>query len=83
MKAKQAQNCAKQFKFALVPKVQNELVNLNITELLAHEERTFVNWMAALKQVIDALDEEGKPTISYTVRAGVRDLETAVKAANA
>jgi hypothetical protein len=74
---------SKEFKFALIPKVQTELVSQETIELLAHDRDTYAAWTTTFEGILLALDDEGKPTLTNTVRSGTRDLETAVRAANA
>jgi len=74
---------SKNFKFALLPKVSSELVATEITELLAHDEKSYKQWVRALSTVCDAYDEiAASPSIEHTMRAGTSDVETVVQAAN-
>lgn len=74
---------SKNFKFALLPKVSSELIATEITELLAHDEKAYKQWVRALSTVCDAYDEiAASPSIEHTMRAGTSDVETVVQAAN-
>lgn len=74
---------SKNFKYALLPKVSSELVATEITELLAHDEKSYKLWVRALSTVCDAYDEiAASPSIEHTMRAGTSDVETVVQAAN-
>jgi hypothetical protein len=44
---------AKHFKFALVPKVSSELVAMDMSELLAHDEKSYSQWILAITTVIE------------------------------
>lgn len=74
---------SKNYKFALLPKVSSELVATEITELLAHDEKSYKQWIRALSTVCDAYDEiAASPSIEHTMKAGTSDVETVVQAAN-
>lgn len=74
---------SKNYKFALIPKVSSELVASEITELLAHDEKAYKQWIRVLCTVCDAYDEiAASPSIEHTMRAGTSDVETVVQAAN-
>ena len=74
---------SKNYKYALIPRVSSELVASEITELLAHDEKSYKQWIRVLSTICDAYDEiASSPTIEHTMRAGTSDVETVVQAAN-
>ena len=46
------QYASRNFKFGLVPKVSSELMSSIVHEFLAHDEKTYKLWTAALAQVV-------------------------------
>ena len=72
-----SENC----KFALLPKVQTELVSQITLEFIA-PTTDYDEWIRWLQIVLMAFDDEGKPTVEQSVRKGVTDLYTAVRTAN-
>ena len=74
---KAAMNC----KFALLPKVQTELLSQEILEFIA-PPTDYTDWMRWLRAALMAFDEEGRPTVEQSVRKGTTDLFTAVRTAN-
>ena len=44
---------SKNFKFALVPKVSSELVAVDISEFIAHDETAYNQWITAISAVIE------------------------------
>ena len=78
-------NALKNFRFALLPRVETEMTSQERLELMNEDEKTFRSWVNTIYQVQQALDDEGNAgnAVEKTLRTGVKDLETAVKAANA
>jgi len=74
---------SKNFKFALVPKVSSELVAVDISEFIAHDENSYNQWISAISTVINAYSElASSPSLEQTMRMGSADVETVVQAAN-
>lgn len=77
------QFASRNFKFGLIPKVSSELMASTNYEFLAHDERTYKQWIHALTTVIKAYDEIAQlPSIEQTIRVGTSDVEMVVQAAN-
>jgi len=73
---------AENFKFALLPKVQTELLSQETLEFIAPNKEEYEEWLQWLRVLLNAFDADGKPTVEQTVRKGMTDLYTAVRTAN-
>ena len=75
-------------RFALEPKIQTELKYQETLEFLCERDYLFTNWVTTIQKLLDVvrLEETGHkfldPTVEYTVRNGVTDVQTAIRAAN-
>jgi len=77
------QFASKNFKFGLIPKVSSELHATFNIELLAHDEKTYKQWISAIGTVIKGYDSiSAMPSIEHTIQVGTSDVETVVQAAN-
>jgi len=78
-------------RFALEPKIQTELRYQETLEFLCESDLLFTNWVTTLQKLfgVTRMEEKqeaytvGNPTVEYTVRTGVTDVQTAIRAANA
>eukprot|EP01035_Chromulina_nebulosa_P021236 gene21236-27515_t len=74
---------SKNYRFALIPKVASELTLQTVIELVAHDEKAYNQWIAALRTVIEAYDILAEnPTVEQTMRVGTSSVDTVVLAAN-
>lgn len=77
------QFASRNYKFGLLPKVSSELMASTNYEFLAHDERSYKQWISALSTVVSAYDEISQlPSIEQTIRVGTSDVEVVVQAAN-
>jgi hypothetical protein len=77
-------NAAKNFKFALVPRISSELATVTLIEFMAQDERSYKHWVRTFSEVIKSYDanSQNRYSVNSTIRNGETSGDAVVHATN-
>lgn len=71
------------YKFALVPKINSELIAMDVLEFICHDDNSYKQWTFLLSHVINAFAEiEANPSVADMFKTNASDVEYIIKASN-